>query len=276
MGEIKSIQDIIKWNNINSKPSGGRFLFRGMSDRDFLLIPKISRQKKFDKKNQIVERDLVKIRIKKLGEYLNIRLPAYGFDFHNIEDKQRAWKELFIAQHYGLPTPLLDFTRNPMISLFFACIANYKKDGALYAVGIKAQEVFNPSDFKTEREDYNIAAYNLMTSGDNPKTPNDLDAFKFIVPPQFDPRIKTQNSVFCCFPHDKLTVKLDLQIKDNLQEKKLSIGDMNYIEKWIVPHGNKETILEELNKIGINHATLFPDMDGLGQFVSWKLSNINA
>jgi hypothetical protein len=49
---------------------------------------------------------------------------------------------------------------------------------------------------------------------------------------------------------------------------------MDYIKKWIIPTDVKERILDELNKIGINDATLFPDMKGFGDFVSWKLFNI--
>ena len=39
---------------------------------------------------------------------------------------------LFLAQHYGLPTRLLDWTYNPLIALYFACCSNFDKDGIVY------------------------------------------------------------------------------------------------------------------------------------------------
>jgi hypothetical protein len=273
MNKIEKIQDLINWNNKLSKSDGGRFLFRGMSNNNYLLIPKISRSNK--NPLQSVQEDIAQERRKRLREYLNIRLPAYGYDFHNIAEDQKVWKELFIAQHYGAPTPLLDFTRNPMVALFFACISSSNIDGVVYSVGIKQQEgVVKPSDFKVNNKDYNIAAYNLMTSGKPKVTPYELKTFKFIVPPQFEARIKVQNSVFCCFPNENLTESLDIQIKKSKQKKVIKRGDMNYLHKWIIPEGKKKRILEELNNIGINYATLFPDLEGFGKFVDWKILNI--
>ena len=38
------------------------------------------------------------------------------------------------AQHHGLPTELLDISENPLVSLFFACIDESKKDGFVYSL----------------------------------------------------------------------------------------------------------------------------------------------
>jgi len=38
------------------------------------------------------------------------------------------------AQHYGMPTRLLDWSTNPLAALFFACEDNFDKDGFVYAM----------------------------------------------------------------------------------------------------------------------------------------------
>ncbi|HNQ69225.1 MAG TPA: FRG domain-containing protein [Bacteroidales bacterium] len=281
--EINNITELISWNiePKNTDPiDGNRFVFRGMSNKCFELIPKISRTNDNSSKNTTlcesssdkqIDPDTINDRIEKLRQYLNLRLPAYGYDLHDVNQQNKEWRELFIAQHYGVPTNLLDFTRNPLTALFFACEdLKIEEDGVLYAVSIKAQDV-EPAEFDYNKSDYNIAAYNLLSNSKNKKSPYDLGKHVFVVPPEFDKRIKSQNSVFCCFPKDQLNIPLEEFFSDNATINKNDSNAIFRIVKWTIPYTNKNSILNELNKIGINHSTIFPDMFGLGKFLSWKL-----
>ena len=252
-----------------------QYLYRGVSDIKHFLVPKIVRTKLNSKKNsKVVTEEIASLRKERMREYLTIRLPAYGFEFSDSDRKLRLWKELFIAQHYGVPTPLLDFSRNPLVGLFFACISNPQKDGALHAVCIKPQIVESKEDFKPKAKDYNIASFDLISSGEDGFSPYDLDRPLFIVPSQFDTRILTQNSVFCCFPTQKLTTKLQDQLIPKSSSKKPQSGQMNHMVEWKIPKRKKERLLIDLNRIGVNHATIYNDISGFGEFATWKIQNI--
>lgn len=69
---IKSIQELIDWNLKNTTESEKevRFLFRGVSNSEYKLIPKICRFK--EKSGSIKDPTL---RIKLLKNYLKIHLP---------------------------------------------------------------------------------------------------------------------------------------------------------------------------------------------------------
>jgi hypothetical protein len=43
----------------------------------------------------------------------------------------------FVAQHFGMPTRLLDWSTNPFASLFFACDGEEDQDGFVYAMDAK-------------------------------------------------------------------------------------------------------------------------------------------
>lgn len=49
---------------------------------------------------------------------------------------ENEWDLLALAQHHGLPTRLLDWSRNPLVGLFFAVISSQDRDGAVYCMKI--------------------------------------------------------------------------------------------------------------------------------------------
>ena len=259
---IKSIKDLIDWNieNTGKGKNEKRFLFRGVSDEKCKLIPKLYRRKG---SSEIVSENTATIRENYLKDYLKIHLPGYGHDFHNYEEKHKEWKELFIAQHYGVPTNLLDFTRNPLVAAFFAVNEKSENNGLIYAVQIQEQD-WTSSKFNHNSLDYNIASYDLLST--NSLGPYDLKRPIFIVPPHIDERIKAQIGVFCCFP--KFEAPKPLNEYEGFKEKKE--GEAGYIYKLKID-AYKEDILDELHKIGINEISLFPDMSGFGEFVSRRL-----
>lgn len=95
---------------------GGRWVFRGVHDPDFRLIPKVGRGLA-----AAVESRIYEMFVRELPGFLT----AAPTD---------SWELLAIGQHHGLPTRLLDWTENPLVAAFFACDRHYDRPGVIYAM----------------------------------------------------------------------------------------------------------------------------------------------
>lgn len=95
-------------------------LFRGVSDSKYPLVPSVGR---LDIKK---ESSLEQFEKDSLKEFKRRSLPFLKF----IPETQLEW--LFLAQHYGLPTRLLDWTLNPLVAIYFACSSNKDSEFAVY------------------------------------------------------------------------------------------------------------------------------------------------
>lgn len=110
-------------------PTGPR-CYRGQSDIAWKLSPSVMRELKPDAENQI------------LSELLVEAPSEFGSD-------KSMFDKLVRAQHYGLPTRLLDVTLNPLVGLYFACNEEeyQQKDGVVQIFDFqKSREKFADSD----------------------------------------------------------------------------------------------------------------------------------
>lgn len=176
-----------------------------------------------------------------LDEFQRQALPFLG----NTPETLLEW--LAIAQHHGLITRLLDWTESPLVALFFA--VNDQNDQP------ENQSLEDGVVWKLIAQMRPDKAINSLDEVDNAVHE---DGGVFIYRPKhINARIAAQQGCF--------TLHLvDTPIINSLQEQ-AERGNNQFLlhTKFVIPSWRKFPIFSELDRLGVNHLSLFPDLDGL-------------
>lgn len=157
-------------------------------------------------------------------------------------DDELGWCQ--IAQHYGLPTRLLDWTENPQMALYFACSGD-QTDGLVF--------VLNPIDLN--RLSYPDRPRVLDANGDSEVILQYLrlggeqrrEGLRTVAinPVWNSERIQLQRGTFT------LHGSLDLEL----------LGDTPSLAAVPIPRGAKAKLRAELERVAINEMTIYPELE---------------
>jgi hypothetical protein len=231
--EIIEIKDIDSFLHMTLQYNLGSFraIYRGESKKNFLfnskmdsaLIPRIYRILH----GKELEKEM-------LNEFEIRSIPYLKFEYKN------KWDLISIAQHYNLPTRLLDWTENPLIALFFTVFepTSYtyienKEDGYVWM-------------YVTNEEDY------ISKDTMDKKDPFDIDRILIFTSRHIDERIVSQSSCFTIHPPNMSSAKIAFEKK--LRGFKIAASLKNELRFY-------------LNKLNLKASTIFPGLDKLSDTI---------
>ncbi|MFC3791271.1 FRG domain-containing protein [Paenibacillus sp. GCM10012307] len=271
---VRSIEDF----NQSIKKTGihnDGFYYRGHSQVNFTLTPSVMRRKSWREH----ECDMY--------NELKIQCPQ---DFEKIKTHLDV---LVHMQHYGLPTRLLDITRNPLVAMYFACEQDSGTFGEIIAFKVDRKNIKYPNsdtisllaslplfssedqasfskyaaDPEIDKREFNYKIDRLLHEVKSEKpafrdevNKEDLLNCFVVLSPKANNRIIKQDGAFiiCGLAEDNSLALNTLRYKDSASKSVVYIVD------------NKAEILEQLQRFSINKANLFPEIDDVADFIKNK------
>lgn len=240
MIEDKYIEKLSEFMEYVEKLPNNFSLSRGQV-KDFPLLP--SALRKDEKNNKKFSRQTTAF-------FLNeFKVNSHNY-IPNPWDIRNDFEWMIYAQHYGIPTRLLDFTYSHIISLMFAVETAYYETEAEDAV-VWFLNPYKLNDFHARRSEIITLSNEQNVNLDNYEGPVVVQGRKL------NGRINAQNGVFVYFQ----------DIEQALDEM---VTDSSILKKIIIKASSKKNILASLYSLGIGFTQIYPELESVTKDILMK------
>ncbi|WP_336984987.1 FRG domain-containing protein [Asaia sp. HN128] len=280
--DVKSTEDFLQVIFDYTEKYEDLKCYRGQGSYEWKNIPSLLR----DDNAQLLDNEKSAIR-----ELITIHPEEFSKD-------GTMFDRLVRMQHFGLPTRLLDVTRNPLIALYFATDSQ-DKDGSIicYSVPEEKQKFYdsdtisclaNLSNLTAKDKDDLFTAFELLVVQEQKywirNFNHDYDVSKRLLhfirqeKPYFEPKIDPSDLLGNYYVHPKLNnPRIIAQsggfmmfglFYDNTQSGK---PILEY--KIRIPAKSKTRLRREIELLGITDSAIFPDLERAAKRIRSRYSN---
>lgn len=276
--EIHFLSSVSSINSYISslKKKTGTLFFRGHADPNYILRPSIMRTSHLAQNESKIYHELI------------INCPD------DFEKCYSHLEKLVKMQHYGLPTRLLDITRNPLVALYFACESNPESYGELILISPENHEIKYPQSdtvsilaslpvfpYEKQQEFGQLAADPSVSEHEFNKRVSRLIHEVRLEKPAFLSEIKKDDIisnfiVYALKNNDRIVKQDGAFILCGLPDGEKSLEEFRYREngkKIVVLIDGKKKFLEQLETFSINHAALFPEIECVAEYLKNKYTS---
>ena len=231
--ELRSIADLLsalKDQGIRDQP----VWFRGHEDIDWKLIPSVARgQNAVDAEFALIKR------------FKQNALPFL------TTRPTSDWDWLFLMQHHGVPTRLLDWSESPLVALYFT-VSEEKcsdKDGVLWSL---LPKVLNEHAHYRPEHSLELPFFGVDNFLDN-----------YLPEKIAQERSSNLNPVAAISVRESRRMYAQLGVFTIIHREAIPIpevGNADHVWRFIIPRELKSEILAELSYLSVNRLALFPEL----------------
>lgn len=158
------------------------------------------------------------------------------------------WEWIFLAQHHGVPTRLLDWSENPLVALYFAT-DDIQTDGYFYEL--------------------DPVALNSLATKKAPKVVmfDHDDVLNHYLPSVDDALFTNPLAAIAGRPFDRIVAQMGTFTVSKFGEDLLSLPESTFIERIRILRTAKTDLRAELADLNINESTVYPDLTHLATFL---------